>query len=186
MMLESAPGVTEERATAVHEAGHAVAAVYLRRGFKAVSIVADDHTLGRLTALPVGEWFRPDIVADARTRNLVEHHTMIALAGPEAESRYRGWVDTDGLAGAEHDHECALDLVTHASGSAAEAETYLEWLRFRVLGMIRNPSWWSCIEHLADELTLHGTIPGRRAAGMVRAHYRDHLLARGRNTGIIR
>lgn len=173
-------------ATAIHEAGHAVASVYLGRGFKRVTIVPENDTLGRLHCNPVGDWFRPDIVADARTRTRVEDQAMIAMAGPEAEARHRGWVEAIGLPGAEHDYETVSELMTHAAGSPAEAEAYAEWLRQRILGFIRNPNWWTTIEWFAEELVSSGTIPGRRATALVREHYRAQVGARLQAAGIMR
>jgi hypothetical protein len=77
-----------ERSTAVHEAGHAVMAYLLRRAFVEISVVEDGDSLGHVTSAPMGEWFRPDIEMDARTRRLIEDRVMILLAGAETEAAW--------------------------------------------------------------------------------------------------
>ena len=47
------PTLAELRATAYHEAGHAVAALMLGRGFRSVSVIPNDESLGRVVRYPL-------------------------------------------------------------------------------------------------------------------------------------
>jgi hypothetical protein len=87
----------ERTATAYHEAGHAVAALLLGVGFKSVSIVETEDTLGRLLhSEPPAWWWEAVEEADyastwgqfipTRTRRRVEQRIILALAGAETES----------------------------------------------------------------------------------------------------
>ena len=58
-------------------------------------------------------------------------------------------------------------MAMYVCGSAAETETYIDWLTERTRVVIRNDAWWSTIERLADELLVAGTIGYRRARSMV-------------------
>lgn len=60
------------RATAYHEAGHAVVALWRGNTPKTITIVPDETTLGRVTHAPYPSWFRPDIEATVRIRRLVD------------------------------------------------------------------------------------------------------------------
>lgn len=113
--------MSEARATAVHEAGHIVAAVRLRRPFEYGTVVANDESLGHVRHVPLGHWFQPDLVMDRRTRDRIEREIICAWAGPVAEAVHR---DVPGhpseLPGSEHDTEMIVMLAERACGSAAE------------------------------------------------------------------
>jgi hypothetical protein len=134
-------GWTPARSTAIHEAAHAVAAYLLSRPFTSISVIDDGESYGRVHSQPPGEWFRPDIEINARTRATIEDRVMISLAGAETEATWcarqsdapENWRDlvNDGAA---HDFGAAFDLASHvADGSVPETEAYIEWLRQRVL-----------------------------------------------------
>ena len=137
------------------------------RAFRHVSIIEDDHSFGRVLGVPIGEWFRPDINSDGRTRNLVEAKIGVSLAGPLAEQRFRGLDDFAELHGSVGDLSDVVDMAMYVCGSAAETETYIAWLTERTRVVIRNDAWWSTIERLADELLVAGTIGYRRARTIV-------------------
>lgn len=126
-----------ERSTAIHEAGHAVMAYLLGRPFTSISVAADGNSLGRVSHARPGEWFRPDIEVNARTRHLIEDHAMICLAGAETEKSWchrlpdvpEGWERGVDL-GAGEDLRAALHLAAYVcGGSPPEIEAYVEWLR---------------------------------------------------------
>ena len=73
---------------AYHEAGHAVAAIALRRAVKLVSIVPRGDTNGRTVKQKLPSTFRPG--HDARTSRFVERDIMISLAGPVAQEKFQG------------------------------------------------------------------------------------------------
>lgn len=156
---------------AIHEAGHAVMSVHEHRPFRIVSIVADEHSLGRVLGTPVGDWFRPDVLADARTRRFVEREVAVFVAGPHAELRHRGSLDDEGWpAGSEHDLATAFDLASYMSGSDAEAEAYLAWLVERARNVLRNRAWWAAIEGLAADLVESKELSYRTARARILVH----------------
>ena len=167
---------TQRRSTAIHEAGHAVAAYLLGRAFVSISIASTSTTLGAVHHRAFGEWFRPDVDAGPRTRRVAEERIMIFLAGMETE---RAWlrglldlprdVDDRVLAGARHDEECAAELAGYLCGSAEEATAYLAWLRQRVLNWtgrsqdVRPRVFWHLVDALADSLGREEQLSWMRA-----------------------
>jgi hypothetical protein len=88
----SKPGITKsDRATAYHEAGHAVALWAQGLRFRRASILPDakEGTLGHV-AHGFPKWFNPELDCSARHRILTENHTVVALAGEIAEKRFLG------------------------------------------------------------------------------------------------
>lgn len=72
--------------TAHHEAGHAVAAVILRKQFRYVTIgfavLSDDRrTFGHMAWVPKGS-FCPELDSEKRTRFICERSAIIHFAGP--------------------------------------------------------------------------------------------------------
>lgn len=125
----------KERLTAYHEAGHAAVARRLGVAVRSVTVVPDDEASGRTWHSGPGSWFRPDIEVDGRTRNRIEAHIMIALAGGEAEDAFLGERSGDGLG---PDNDNAVGLALYMSGDSEEASAYLEWLRLRTRNMLRQ------------------------------------------------
>jgi hypothetical protein len=146
----SAGGYSPERATAVHEAGHAVMAYLLGRAFTEISIIEDSDSYGRVRHRMPGGWFRPDIEVNSRARAMIEDRVMILLAGSVAERAWYvrlpdapdGWEDRV-QDGADNDERSAIDLADYVcGGSVPELEAYVEWLRQRVLGFTgRGPDF---------------------------------------------
>ena len=139
------------RATAFHEAGHAVMAYLLGVAFTEISVTEDDDSLGRVGHRPPGgDWLQPDIEVNARTRNWLEGRIMISLAGAETEAAWwkrqpdapDDWEERVGI-GAAHDRRLAIDFGDYVCGGPVpELEAYIEWLRQRVLGFTgRGPGF---------------------------------------------
>jgi len=63
--------------TAIHEAGHAVAARAFGRPITSVTIVPDNDRLGLCVTKTLPRWFRPDIECDTRHRLLGESVIMV-------------------------------------------------------------------------------------------------------------
>jgi hypothetical protein len=157
------------RSTAIHEAAHAVMAYLLRRRFKSVSIKEDDDSYGRVHSVAPGDWFRPDLEVNARTRDMIEGRVMISLAGGEAEQAWaarqpdapEGWEEKM-RTGMGYDLRAAIDLAGFVSGGSIPAlEAYVEWLRQSMLNYIgRGPDY---------DVTRHVVNPGEREV----KHYRD-------------
>jgi hypothetical protein len=155
------------RATAYHEAGHAVIRWAQRRAFRLVTIESGDDHAGRTEHYPVGDWFRPDLEVDGRVRHRIEDEIRGAWAGPLAEAIYLGHPDIADLAG--NDRESIMDLAMYMSGSEEEAGAYIEWLRVSTLGQLRQPHVWRAVQVLATALLRQGTIRWREARDIIAA-----------------
>jgi hypothetical protein len=128
-----------QRATAVHEAGHAVMGYLLGIRFTQISVVEEAGSLGRVAHKGPGEWFRPDIEVDSRVRNQIEKRVMTLLAGAETERAWYGRLPDAPVgwhervdAGARGDQQSITDLAYYIA-EGPELDAYLEWLRQRVL-----------------------------------------------------
>src|SRR6266567_2257192 len=155
--------------TAIHEAGHAVAAIALGRPFRSVTIVPEDGMLGYCSLSRWPKNFQPEINDDLRTRERLESTIISTLAGEIAERHMCGpsWVD------AEADLHMAVDLASYCVGSNEELEAYLEWLRIRTEALVRRSKLE--IEALAEALLRDKTIQAKRAREIFSATVRSKL-----------
>jgi len=81
------------RATAYHEAGHAVAAALLDIDFEKVTVVPDGEAAGRITYADLdpelqAAWDAGDRINNARVRLWVERTCIVTLAGSIAQCRF--------------------------------------------------------------------------------------------------
>ena len=79
---------TEARSTAIHEAGHAVAAFSLGLRIKSVHVIPDEDVLGAVLHYPPGAWFQPDLELTDRVRLRIERHVMVSWAGTLSEQKW--------------------------------------------------------------------------------------------------
>lgn len=175
-----------ERETAIHEAGHAVAAYLLGRPFVRMTIDPsaglDGDALGQVEhAPPAGEWFQPDIEINSRTRQFLEKHIQISWAGTLAQEiwyeriQYKPDNAVEHLEnGARHDTVGLVDMALLNTGSGQEAEAYIEWLRIRTQNMVRNDfRFWMMAEPLADALLAEKTLSWKRARAVMKSAFDD-------------
>lgn len=135
--------------TAHHEAGHAVAAVELRKPLRYVTIEPGDDSLGHVMFQKWKASFRPDFDADLRTRLLCENSVIVYLAGPIAGAHFCGrkrWRSADG------DIDNAVSMIEYMSGGPDEANAYIEWLAVRSRMFVCSEVHWPQIEAVAREL----------------------------------
>jgi hypothetical protein len=168
---------TEDRETAVHEAGHAVVAFMLGRPFTRITVAPGDLAKSNLGQVehrpPTGTWYRPDIEVTTRVRGFIEQHVMICLAGAEtSELWYQRIGDAPPDAeehlslGALHDMQCAVDLASYvADGEPGETGAFIEWLRLRLRNLVeaRGPLYWALVDALADAVMERGSLSWRQA-----------------------
>ncbi len=151
-----------DRATAYHEAGHAVAAVLLhvRGPIREVTIVPDDpYNDGEVRFLYPNREPR---------RCEVDHWILQCVAGRWAECRYQGG---DNPGGAEGDYErCVTWAVRCGIATNADFEKEFDspfWARHDARGgrfVRRN---WNQIQAVAEALFEEKTISGARVAGLL-------------------
>lgn len=151
-------------ATAYHEAGHAVIAMQLGRGFSRVSIQPDADSLGRTLYSAFNRSFNPDINSSTKTRLRIEQCIMCALAGPEAEAQFKG--SSRGL-GAHGDYKHAVDMASYECGSNEEITAYRKWLRAKTANKVKIS--WGQIEAVAEALVERTSLTRKEAEQVVRS-----------------
>ncbi len=164
--------------TAFHEAGHAVLACLLRQPFHYASIDPDGPFRGRVTLdisnigardafieQPDGS-FRPSRPTVSPERTL-EKYTLIAAAGPVAETMFQGLhVVTEGAW--EHDLAFADDLALSVFGDDETAEAYVDLVAARVQHIIVKKPVFRAVRHVADELLECDRLSSRKVRAIVR------------------
>ncbi|MBS0265331.1 MAG: cell division protein FtsH [Planctomycetes bacterium] len=138
-------------ATAYHEAGHAVAALFLGRAVQRVSIEPVQMRLGRCE-LQKGR-FKP-------TQDLLETEVLILLAGPAAEARHTGRYDWNSAA---QDLRDVRRLTQQRAASLRQVEKLERRLLDKTEYILERPGVWEAVERIASELLEHTTISGRAA-----------------------
>jgi Peptidase family M41 len=141
------------RATAYHEAGHAVAAWKFGLRFKHVTIKAQEDTLGHMLHGRSPKWFRPDCDNSDRTRLRAERRIITSLAGQLAEGKYYGRRPRFGMWG---DNDSAVNMALHLCGSAKTTSAYLNFC-FHASGDLVN-TFWREIRAVAKALLKRETL----------------------------
>jgi hypothetical protein len=156
------------KATAYHEAGHAVMALYLGRPIQKVTIAPGKSALGdeHLGLCHVKK------SPGKGSKDWFEDEVMILLAGMVAEAQITGQYCA---AGAARDLRYARRFLQ----SRAESERQIERLERRLLSKTENHlsdrALWSAVELIAAELLKSETISGRAAK-----HFYETALASDR------
>lgn len=151
-------GSREEAVVAYHEAGHAVAAHRLMIPFYGrtpISIIPSEEYTGVVfhrNILPQSiEWDASD-----RSRLKMERVVQVCLAGIEAQYQFdpasirRGELPGDWDGG--DDYHQAIGVIDYFTGGNEETSAYLELLRLRAQGLVRNNLNWHCITAVAEAL----------------------------------
>lgn len=138
------------RATAFHEAGHAVVALALGRPVHRVSILPGRDELG---------WceFRKGVFRPSE--DWVERETLIALAGLAAEARLTGDYAWDA---AHRDLRYARKLLVERAGDRRAGRLERRMLA-KVENLLGRDDVWQAVEAVAAELLKAGEISGRTA-----------------------
>lgn len=155
-------------ATAIHEAGHAVAAVVLKLGLGEVSVnpqkMESDEVGYAIVSNPIQDWTR----GDGSRRSLFENYAVSLYAGREAERFVLG-TETIGHDGDYSKVEFWLQSmgVSGASFVGDEVwEGYKDRLRRRATKLIRN--YGPAVRQFADLLVSRDTISGSEALTILR------------------
>ncbi|MGL4551718.1 MAG: cell division protein FtsH [Gemmataceae bacterium] len=143
--------MSDDEATAYHEAGHAVAALALDRPVMKVSIEPDRERLG-ICAFGKAV-FRP-------SQDWLEREMLIALAGMAAEAKHTGEYDRDA---AGRDLLYARGLAIERAGNPRQAERLERRLLSKVEHLLDQEPNWRAVERIARALLEQRAISGRQA-----------------------
>lgn len=168
----------ERRATAVHEAGHAVAHVLLEVPFETVTIVPD-HERGFVGALHGAEpwWEAADRELEPPSLDRVVSDAVTRLAGTLAEYRYSyrkptrpsDWRDRWEV-GAEQDHQTVVALLErYVIADERELQACLTWLHLRTKALLRHPAWASRHARVTEKLLAEETLTEQEVLNLVRS-----------------
>ena len=138
------------RATAFHEAGHALMAYLQRVSFRQVSIAPDAETFGRVLLGAWPDWANPDS-CEYRERAAYDYflrRARVSLAGQIAEAHHLGKPPRSGM----HIDNCQVaDRAHHLCRGVEEtANAMLEWLYLDTRDRLTSPLVWPAVETLAD------------------------------------
>lgn len=153
----------DREGVAYHEAGHAVASYVLRQGFRGVTIDPARESLSDgLHVLLEARWI--EIPQHLRRISFVEGHSMVLLAGPEAELRATGSVAEPEESA---DRANALFLASQVNAAADEADAYVEWLRRRAANLLFDDVNWPIAERVAKILLDRSSISYRSVRALI-------------------
>ncbi len=148
------------RATAFHEAGHAVMALSLGRIVLQVSIIPSKTKLGECQ-LQKGR--------SKPTKDALEDDILILYAGMAAEAMLTGEYH---LPGAAQDLKFIRKLISQRAGGAKQIERLERRLLAKTENILSDSATWKAVEKIAEALLDEETISGRAAR-----HWYDHCLA---------
>ncbi len=156
MVLESR-SVVQVRATALHEAGHAVVAWDQRIRIDSVSVIPDENSEGRVLHDHGMAGYNPDSDNSPQVRIRLEKRIRVALAGPIAQRKFarRSWRQVHG----ETDYRDAADLVLRMVESGKQADEYIRRLEIETDLIVIK--WGRMIQSLAAKLVRQRTMKGR-------------------------
>jgi hypothetical protein len=137
-----------ERATAYHEAGHAVACYYLGVKVKSATIVPDKDQRGHVRHEAMFRGLNPEIDLSGRARLQMERSIIIGLAGMAAQRRYdrKSWRHYHGAS----DFRVVVDLAFRIGGDSDGTNQFLRWLELCTDRLVE--SRWQDIERVARAL----------------------------------
>lgn len=155
---------SRERATAFHEASHAVTAIELGIGLlkKGISTERDRDSLGQChTRKP----FRGNSESDASDSQRIkaEKETMVLLAGYAGQRRFfprshnGGWKD----------RQDAASLMCHFVGSERELDAYMKLLQIRTEQLLAMEHVESRIKAVAESLIKRRKLSGAEVEEIV-------------------
>ncbi len=140
----------ELRSTAIHEAGHAVASIVLRRKFRYVTIVPDPKrgSAGHVHIAPPSSDASMPVLFDFLVRTLAGHYAEREFG---LRPRRDGW---------EADRHMAIDYAFEFCGSGEEATLWIRLATIRTRRLLAI--WRDSIEAVADALIDQKTLDYER------------------------
>jgi hypothetical protein len=171
------PRYVGEEETAHHEAGHAVAAVVLKRRISYVTIIAeggDDGHLGlcRLGDLPtLREYLDGTTELADRARKQGERDltrsAIISAAGPAATFRHRGGAEVWDDPGLIADRNATTGCAAWLAGSSDGASLLVDRWHAEATKIVQEH--WTAVCSVAEELLRERVLSGQRVRQLARA-----------------
>lgn len=165
------------KATAYHEAGHAVVSVLTRHTVKKATIVSDGETLGEV----FNSGWPPSIIADCETgacesksRRWLFREMIIKHAGMIAEARGTGGMTEDVVEWGGSDSSELADYVLRAFSDPQEKVDQAKQETEKLLD-----AHWEAVEAIAAALLEHRTLSGKRVRAIVMENGGRSYLVRG-------
>ena len=163
-------------ATAVHEAGHALAFYRLNFRIKRVTIVPKDDCLG-FASSPVGLSFS-SLEHERPTRGMVAlwHDRVVCLlAGGEAQRRFNSksmrWGTSCG------DLDGVKDILWRLHPTNEQAAVF-RYLKIRTQNLINQPTNWRMIQDLAQVLVEKRSLSGDEVLAVLRDSIQQQIRER--------
>jgi hypothetical protein len=165
--MSNHPSPLSLRATAFHEAGHAVACIYENVPLLTVSIAPTKNSDGRVGHHNILHGCEIEGEDKPHHRLRMERLVLIALAGPAAERRFspKGYRSYGG----KGDLQFAFELVSKFVGTREEHNAYFHLLKIRTRDFLHRPGVWDEITALATALLEETTLTPKRTRSIVRA-----------------
>ena len=139
------------RATAYHEAGHAVAAEFFHVAYSSVSVVPNLEK-GHLGIIETEPKQFNSYWEDPETKDERERRVIVSFAGLAAEAKFLGrlrWT----YGAIDFDNALHHAIGQHYQrGTLYEAEAYLKYLWTRTVAFLNQPLPWKCVEAVALRL----------------------------------
>jgi hypothetical protein len=168
-----------------HEAGHAVACVWLGLPFRWVSIKPKGDSQGRVSGpSPLARLLEKHEDGDALTPRewvRVENEVVSFCAGSAAEAEYlrrNNLVSIENLAVlvevGEPDRSMNVGIATRLHGDDPDvAHAWLTYLRLRAVSLVR---WhWTHVEHVAEALVNRRTLSAKDVRAVISESFKPEL-----------
>lgn len=158
-------GNHHRKATAYHEAGHAVAAFFL--GFKTRQVTVKPGKDYSGLHSEMGRHYLEGLDCREITplvRDRIERRVIVRLAGAAAQRRFnrRSYRHYH----ADDDHQQAVDLLFRIASSGKEVTAYCRWLGIRTENIVA--CHWQEIKNVADALIEQETLDGATITQVIR------------------
>jgi hypothetical protein len=155
---KTASKLAAAKATAYHEAGHAVACFMMNVKMKSATIIPDKEsdTAGHVDHENMFRGLNPEVELTGRARLQIERSIIICLAGFAAQRRYnkRSWRNYHG----QSDFTYAVNLASYVDGDAKGASQFLKWVQFRAERLVERH--WTEVRRVAQALLKHKVMNG--------------------------
>lgn len=169
------PRYEGEQETASHEAGHAVAAVVLRRRVAYVTIIAEGGDNGHLGLCTLGDvptlrQFLDGTVelsdtARKRAEREMERAAIVTAAGPAATFRFRGGAEVWDDPGLLADRDALTAVAAWAAGTSEGASILVDKWHARATEIVREH--WADVCSVSEALMRERVLSGSQVRSLM-------------------